>query len=114
MERARRVMADAGLDVLVVTNRDNLTYFIGVTRTECLAVLIPVEGEPCAVALWLDADYVCGHSGPKTHACFFPRQILGPAICERIKTFGNKNPKTGLQPAFWSLSGRPPGLSAGE
>ncbi len=39
--RAQKAMVEAGYDVLVVTNRENLIYFTGVTQIECLGVLDP-------------------------------------------------------------------------
>ena len=47
IDRAQRAMALQGLDVLVVTNRENLIYFTGITQIECLAILVPGEGEAC-------------------------------------------------------------------
>jgi len=93
-------MAVAGLDVLVVTNRENLIYFTGVAQIECLAILIPRQNEACAVALWLDADYVREQSGLTTHAYFFPRQSIGPVICEKIHSFGYKDPRIGFERYF--------------
>jgi len=100
IERAQRAMAVAGLDVLVVTNRENLIYFTGVAQIECLAILIPRQNEACAVALWLDADYVREQSGLTTHAYFFPRQSIGPVICEKIHSFGYKDPRIGFERYF--------------
>ena len=100
IERAQKAMAVAGLDILVVTNRENLIYFTGVTQIECLALLIPREGEACAVALWLDADYVREHSGLKTQAYLFPRRTLGAVICENIRSFGWKEPRIGFERYF--------------
>ena len=97
---AQRAMAQAGLDILVVTNRENLIYFTGVTQIECLALLIPKEGEACAVALWLDADYVREHSGLTTRAYFFPRQTLGPTICDYARSFGYTDPRIGFERYF--------------
>ncbi|MGO8944890.1 MAG: M24 family metallopeptidase [Syntrophobacteraceae bacterium] len=100
IERAQKAMATAELDVLVVTNRENLIYFTGATQIECLALLIPKQDEACAVALWLDADYVRELSGLTTHAYFFPRQTLGTAICEKIRSFGYKDPRIGFERYF--------------
>ena len=97
---AQRAMALSGLDILVVTNRENLIYFTGVSQIECMAVLIPKEGEACAVALWLDADYVREHSGLTTHAYFFPRQTIGPAICQYARSFGYEDPRIGFERYF--------------
>lgn len=100
IERAQKAMATAGLDVLVVTNRENLIFFTGLTQIECLALIIPADGEPCAVALWLDADYVRENSRLKTQAYFFPRQTLGPAVCAQIRSFGHKSPRIGFERYF--------------
>lgn len=97
---AQKAMARRGLDVLVVTNRENLIYFTGLTQIECLALLIPVEGEASAIALWLDADYVRENSGLKTHAYFFPRETLGLSICKHISAFGYRDPKIGFERYF--------------
>ena len=97
---AQSAMIQANCDILVVTNRENLIYFTGVTQMECLAVLIPKDGEACAIALWLDADYIREQSGLDTHAYFFPRQSLGEKIVERIKAFGFSEPSIGFERYF--------------
>jgi Xaa-Pro aminopeptidase len=93
-------MAEEGYDLLVITNRENLIYFTGVTQIECLGVLIPREGEALAVALWLDADYVQEHSGLLTRAYRFPRQSLGATMASCIKTFGLHPPRIGFERYF--------------
>lgn len=98
--KAQEAMRQAGLDVLVVTNRENLIYFTGLTQIECLAVLIPGEGEACAIALWLDAEYVRDYSGLRTSAYFFPRQSLGPMLVKQIDKFGFKEPCLGFERYF--------------
>ena len=97
---AQSAMIQANCDILVVTNRENLIYFTGVTQMECLAVLITKDGEACAIALWLDADYIREQSGMDTHAYFFPRQSLGEKIVERIKAFGFSEPSIGFERYF--------------
>ncbi len=104
VQKAQEAMRQAGLDVLVVTNRENLIYFTGVTQIECLSVLIPGEGEACAIALWLDADYVRERSGMRTHAYHFPRQSLGPALVKRIREFGFQQPRLGFERYFVDFS----------
>lgn len=100
IDRAQKAMVEAECDVLVVTNRENLIYFTGVTQIECLGLLIPRDGEACAVALWLDADYVREHSGLKTRAYYFPRQNLGSTMASCIKTFGFSFPRLGFERYF--------------
>ena len=97
---AQRAMALTGLDILVVTNRENLIYFTGVTQIECMALLIPKEGDACAIVLWLDADYVRRHSGLTTHAYFFPRQTIGSVICDYARSFGYNDPRIGFERYF--------------
>ncbi|MGP8049766.1 MAG: M24 family metallopeptidase [Desulfobaccales bacterium] len=98
--KAQQAMERAGLDLLVVTNRENLIYFTGLTQIECLAVLIPREGEACAVALWLDADYVREQSGMKTNAYLFPRQTLGSTLVKYMRGFGFEEPRIGFERYF--------------
>ncbi len=98
--RAQSAMIRTNCDILVVTNRENLIYFTGVTQMECLAVLISRDGEACAIALWLDADYIREQSGLDTHAYFFPSQSLGEKIVERIKAFGFSEPSIGFERYF--------------
>jgi Xaa-Pro dipeptidase len=98
--RAQKAMAEEGYDVLVVTNRENLIYFTGVTQIECLGVLIPREGEACAVALWLDAEYVQEISGLPTRAYYVPKQSLGATLASCIKTFGLHPPRIGFERYF--------------
>jgi Xaa-Pro aminopeptidase len=100
IERAQQAMQKAGLDILVVNNRENLIYFTGVTQIECLCVLIPKQGEACVVALWLDADYVREQSGMITHPYFFPRQTLGPAIVNYMRDFDFIDPVIGFERYF--------------
>ncbi len=102
--RAQKAMAKEGYDVLVVTNRENLIYFTGMTQMECLGVLVPREGEAQAIALWLDADYVQEHSGLHTRAYHFPRQDLGATMASCIKTFGFYAPRIGFERYFVDFS----------
>ncbi|WP_406676592.1 M24 family metallopeptidase [Moorella sp. ACPs] len=100
IEKARELMVKKDLDLLFVVNRENLIYFTGLTQIECLAVLIPREGEPCAVTLWLDADYVERESGLKTYGYHFPRESLASKVVERIKAYGFKEPRIGFERYF--------------
>ncbi len=98
--RAQKMMADADLDLLVVNNRENLIYFTGVTQMECMAVLIPREGEPCAVALWLDAGFIEKESGVVCYGYHFPRETIGTKIVERIRAYGMTQPRVGFERYF--------------
>lgn len=100
LEKAQKMMTAAGIDVLFVNNRENLIYFTGITQMECLAVLIPREGEACAVTLWLDTAYVRQESGLVTYGYHFPRQSLAQVCIEKIRTFGFAEPRLGFERYF--------------
>ena len=97
---AQKLMTESGLDLLIVVNRENLIYFTGMIQIECLAILIPKEGDPCAVTLWLDAEFVSNESGIKTYGYLFPKENLVGKLIERIKAFGMKEPKIGFERYF--------------
>lgn len=98
--KAQKMMAEQGLDLLFVNNRENLIYFTGLTQIECLAVLIPREGEACAVTLWLDTVYVQQESGITTFGYFFPRETIAGKCIERIKAYGFTSPRIGFERYF--------------
>ncbi|HBT48235.1 MAG TPA: aminopeptidase P family protein [Peptococcaceae bacterium] len=99
-KKIQELMTEKNLDLLLVVNRENLIYFTGLTQIECLAVLIPREGEPCAITLWLDAEYVQRESGLTTYGYFFPRESLGNKLVERIKAYGFRSPRIGFERYF--------------
>ena len=98
--RVQKMMAAANLDLLLIVNRENLIYFTGVTQIECLAVLIPRTGEPCAVALWLDAGYVGEESGLPCYGYLFPKETLVTKVIERIRAYGLSKPRIGFERYF--------------
>lgn len=100
IEKIRELMSSRNLDLLVVVNRENLIYFTGLTQIECLALLIPLEGEPCAVTLWLDADYVRQKSGFTTYGYLFPKESLAGKVVDRIKAYGFNEPRIGFERYF--------------
>ncbi|OAT86543.1 proline dipeptidase [Desulfotomaculum copahuensis] len=93
-------MKEMDLDLLLVVNRENLIYFTGLTQIECMAVLIPREGEACAVTLWLDAAYVREGSGLKTYGYVFPEESLVDKVVERIREYGLTKPRIGFERYF--------------
>ena len=100
IEKAQKMMAEQGLDLLFINNRENLIYFTGLTQIECLAVLIPREGEACAVTLWLDTAYVQQESGITTYGYFFPQETIASKCIERIKAYGYNAPRIGFERYF--------------
>jgi len=100
IDRAQKAMTEAECDVLVVTNRENLIYFTGVTEMACLGLLIPRSGDACAIALWLDADYVRERSGLPIRPYHFPKHDLGSIMVACIRAFGFADPRIGFERYF--------------
>lgn len=99
-KKIQSLMAEKEIDILFVVNRENLIYFTGLTQIECLAIIIPREEEPCAVTLWLDAEYVERESGIKTYGYLFPRENLGSKVVEVIRSLGYESPRIGFERYF--------------
>lgn len=100
IEKTQQAMKEKMLDLLIVVNRENLIYFTGLTQIECVALLIPCEGEPCAITLWLDREYVEQESGIKTYGYLFPQETLVTKMIEQIGRYGFKSPRIGFERYF--------------
>jgi len=100
ISRAQQMMVDQGLDLLLVTRRENLIYFTGVTQIECMSLIIPRRGEAFAVTLWLDRVFVERESGLRTYGYHFPCESLVGKTIEQIKTAGYTEPRIGFERYF--------------
>ena len=45
------------MDLAILTDRENIIYFTGITEIEAAGLVIPKSGEAFWVVLWLDAPY---------------------------------------------------------
>jgi Xaa-Pro aminopeptidase len=104
---ARRIQAlqakmeQAGLDVVIFTDRENLIYYLGTTEIECLAAVIPLRGEPVVCCLWLDAAYVKERSAAGTIKAYrFPDSTIGQTIVSAMRTLGLTAPRVGFHKYF--------------
>ncbi|MDN5348442.1 MAG: Xaa-Pro dipeptidase [Clostridia bacterium] len=104
IRKAQKLMGERGLDVLFIVGRENLIYFTGTTQIECMAVLIPREGEARAVTLWLDAHYVGENSGLQVEPYFFPKENLVGKAVEWLRKSGFSNPRIGFEKYFVEFS----------
>lgn len=100
VKRVQDYIKNTELDLLLVVGRENLIYFTGLTQIECMAILIPKEGEACAVTLWLDAGYVQQESGIKTYGYVFPKENLASKVVKCIKNYGMNKPVIGFERYF--------------
>ncbi|HEY3425087.1 MAG TPA: Xaa-Pro peptidase family protein [Negativicutes bacterium] len=101
---AQKMMAEKDIDILIVNNRENLIYFTGLIQIECLALIIPRIGTPCAITLWLDKDYVAEQTGIDTYGYLFPKGSLVEQIIERLRKYSFKKPRIGFERYFVGFS----------
>lgn len=101
---ARKLIAEQELDLLFVVGRENLIYFTGDTQIECMALLIPREGDPAAVTLWPDVAYVKSVSGLDVHGYVFPGETLAGKAVELIRRMAPAKPRIGFERYFVQYS----------
>jgi Xaa-Pro dipeptidase len=59
LSNARKLMAKNGIDVLVLYGAENLQYLSGVTDPtlhSCGTIVLPIDGKPIMIVLWLDIE----------------------------------------------------------
>jgi len=94
-------MHQAGLDLVVFTDRENLIYYTGALAIECMGIVIPAEGEAVLCCLWLDTAYVREVSGAKqVQPYHYPSSSIGQAIVKAMKSFSLPAPAVGFHKYF--------------
>ncbi len=59
LRNATKLMKKNGIDVLVLSSADNLQYLSGVTDPtlhSCGTIVLPIDGKPIMIVLWLDIE----------------------------------------------------------
>ncbi|MDO7788173.1 M24 family metallopeptidase [Desulforamulus aquiferis] len=102
--RTQQALHNTDIDLLLIVGRENLIYFSGITQMECMAIIIPKEGEANVITLWLDVDYVEQQSGLKTFGYVFPKENLATKVIEQIKNYGINKPVIGFEKYFVDIS----------
>lgn len=92
-----------GLDAAVIADRENLIYFLNATDIECGSLVVPANGEPKILALWLDARYVREHSGLEVVPYFFPQENVSQKTADMVLALGIPNPRVGFTRYFINL-----------
>lgn len=101
IKRTQEAIKSANLDMLFIVGRENLIYFTGSTQMECVALVIPREGEAAAVTLWLDVEYLRENSAiPNIEGYLFPTQDLVTKTVEVMKGYGFQKPRIGFEKYF--------------
>ncbi len=98
--KTQELMYEKKIDFLIINNRENIIYFTGLTQIECAAIIIPSSGEPSAITLQLDSEYLEEESGIKTYGYQFPKETLASKTVEIIKKYGLHEPKIGFERYF--------------
>lgn len=93
------------VDMALFVDRENLIYYTGLTNIECMALIVPAEGEPVSITLWLDVPYVKSNSAVSNVLGYmFPSSSLGENIVKVINEMCIKAPRIGFTKYFVEFS----------
>ncbi len=93
------------VDIALFADRNNLIFYTGLTNFECMSMVIPSEGEPRIVCLWLDAEYVRAQvPSEQIVGYIFPTTNLGAKTVDVIKDMGYTSPRIGFGKYFVEFS----------
>ncbi|HBR03278.1 MAG TPA: aminopeptidase P family protein, partial [Ruminiclostridium sp.] len=68
----QQALKNLGLDAAVIMDRENLIYFANIEDVEGGSLIVPAEGEPKLICLWLDARHFREKSELDVIPYFFP------------------------------------------
>ncbi len=104
MQRIHKLQTEmhtAGLDAVIFADRENLIYYTDAVEIECMAAVIPADGEPVLCCLWLDAPYVQERSGSgRILRYVFPKDNIGKTIVQAMKELQFTKPAVGFHKYF--------------
>ncbi len=104
IQKLQEIMAEKGIDIGLVFDRENLIYFGDIEQVECMVIIIPQEGKPVGITLWLDMEYARDNCCLEdVRAYVFPRQSLAGSIIEVIQEMGYHDPVIGFERYFVSF-----------
>jgi len=97
-------MQESNLDICILMDRENLIYYSGLQQVECMGIVVPREGAPEGVTLWLDLPWIRENCAlEKIRGYQFPVKSVGDALVDTIKGYGNPDPAIGFERYFVSL-----------
>lgn len=96
-------LKDQELDAAVIMDRENLIYFAKIEDIEGGALIVPAQGEPKLICLWLDARYMRDQSGLEVVPYFFPKENVSQKTADIVLHMGIPNPRIGFTRYFISL-----------
>ncbi|QQO10946.1 M24 family metallopeptidase [Breznakiella homolactica] len=104
IQALQRVLRDKQMDAAAIYDRENLIYFAGVTDIEGGCLIVPAEGEPKLLCLWLDAKHIREQSGLDTVIpYFFPGENVSLKTAQLLEEQFGSGPRIGFTRYFISL-----------
>lgn len=101
IEALQAGMRPAGLDAVVFADRENCIYYLGTPDIECLALVVPPEGDPTVCCLWQDAAALRAGTGLDSLLAYrFPEANLGATIVKAVRRLGKPAPRIGFHKYF--------------
>ncbi|MDI9499132.1 MAG: Xaa-Pro peptidase family protein [Bacillota bacterium] len=97
---AQAAVADFAADLIVITDRENLMYFTGITEIECGGLVIPAAGEPVLVTLWLDELHFRDRLPWPIEPYVYGRDSLAAGLCRVINSRGFRAPRIACSKYF--------------
>lgn len=91
------------LDAAVIRDRENLIYFANVEDIEGGALIVPAQGQPKLLCLWLDARQMRDRSGLEVVPYFFPQENISQKTADLVLELGIANPRIGFTRYFINL-----------
>ncbi|HHV46397.1 MAG TPA: aminopeptidase P family protein [Tissierellia bacterium] len=96
LERVRKAQEElriAGYDIMLICDRENLIYYTGIPEIECGGLIIPAEGEPLLVTLWLDIPHIKHLLEFEAVGYVYGRDTMASAVARLISKMGYVAPK---------------------
>ncbi len=99
----QQALKNLGLDAAVIMDRENLIYFANIEDVEGGSLIVPAEGEPKLICLWLDARHFREKSELDVIPYFFPEENVSQKTADLVASMGISKPKIGFTRYFISL-----------
>jgi Xaa-Pro dipeptidase len=107
LSKTRRLMEKNGIDVLVLSGADNLQYLSGVTDPTlhtCGTLVLPIDGEPAMIVLWLDTEVAREQSQIQNinYVSCLPIEAREHKVAEILKEFSTSKVTVGVDDPYFS------------
>ncbi len=93
IRKAQEEIRNAGYDLMLICDRENLIYYTGIPEIECGGLVIPDKGEPALITLWLDIPHIKHLINYEVIGYVYARDTMASAVSKHINKLGYKSPK---------------------